>query len=219
MVVNTHDRDVVAVWSLVDSCIDFTCHIPIHLYSILIMFSLLSTTVSILLTLVGFSAGVILASKRREYPLGVLDLIVAFILCVGVAGFGPELWPLLLAVAIGVGVAGGFVLAILRLSSIDDPPMIPTSELPEHARERVEMGTKRSLLRRAWDRWYTFAGCMGDVQGRLLMGFFYFIVVTPFGLGMRLFTDSLAIKRPQSSSNWLPKEQTEASLRSARDQG
>jgi hypothetical protein len=60
---------------------------------------------------------------------------------------------------------------------------------------------------------------MGNVQGRFLMGFFYFIIVTPFGLGFRIFTDTLGIKKAPKGSGWTEKEPLGATLEEAQEQG
>jgi len=126
----------------------------------------------------------------------------------------------LLAATIGVGVVVGYLVAAVRLAGRKDIYALPTSELPEHAREKTEAtAVPGNILKRGWRRWTDFAGRMGEVQGRLLMGFFYFLVVTPFGLIARLFTDPLAIKKSPPQSNWHAKESTDLTLEAAKEQG
>jgi hypothetical protein len=60
------------------------------------------------------------------------------------------------------------------------------------------------MLRRAWDRWKIIAHKIGVFQSRLLLNIFYFLIVLPFGLGVRIFTDTLQIKR-RSGSHWISK--------------
>jgi hypothetical protein len=49
---------------------------------------------------------------------------------------------------------------------------------------------------------------MGGFQSRILLGLFYFFVVTPFGMGVRAFGDPLHLGRARRSSNWIPRNDT-----------
>ena len=49
--------------------------------------------------------------------------------------------------------------------------------------------------RRAWARWMRIAGVIGDFQSRVVLSLFYFVIVFPFGLVVRLFGDPLKIRR------------------------
>ncbi len=49
-------------------------------------------------------------------------------------------------------------------------------------------------MRRAWKWWQGVARKIGDVQARILLTFFYFVVVSPFALVVRYGSDPLAIK-------------------------
>ena len=61
------------------------------------------------------------------------------------------------------------------------------------------------MLRQIWESWKSFAKAMGNFQSRILLGLFYFLVVTPFGVGVRFLSDPLHLRRPTNSSNWIPK--------------
>jgi hypothetical protein len=185
------------------------------------MLELLSVIVLILLTMVSYASGITLAANRREYPTAVLDLLIVAVLWLALFWLRPQLDRLpLLAVTIGLGVVVGYLVGAVRLAGYKDAHVLPSSELPEHAREKVaDTAVPHNIFKRGWQRWNNFAGRMGNVQGRLLMGFFYFIVVTPFGLGTRLFSDPLAVKKPPPRSNWHPKESTDLTLEAAQEQG
>ncbi len=186
------------------------------------MFELLSIIVLILLTMVSYASGVTLAANRREYPTAVFDLLVVAALWLVLFWIRPQVERLpLLAITIGLGVVVGYLVGVVRLAGRKDVYTLPTSELPEHAREKGGKATAvpPNFFKRGWQRWSDFAVRMGNVQGRLLMGFFYFLIVTPFGLGMRLLSDPLAIKQSPSQSNWHPKESTDLTLEAAKEQG
>ena len=62
----------------------------------------------------------------------------------------------------------------------------------------------RQFLRAAWQGWKRVAEKIGHFQARLLFGLLYFVVVAPFALGLKLFSDPLRIKksRDASRSRW-----------------
>lgn len=186
------------------------------------MLSFFSVLIVIFLTMVSYASGVTLAANRREYPTAVLDLLIVAGLWLLLFWLRPQVGHLpLLAVTIGLGVVVGYLVGAVRLAGRQDVYTLPASELPEHAREKggEETAVSTNIFKRGWRRWNDFAGRMGNVQGRLLMGFFYFFIVTPFGLGMRLLSDPLAIKKSPPHSNWHPKESTDLTLEAAKEQG
>jgi hypothetical protein len=63
-------------------------------------------------------------------------------------------------------------------------------------------------LQQLWESWKSFATAMGGFQSRLLLGLFYFFVVTPFGAAVRIFGDPLHLSRAEGSSNWIPRNET-----------
>jgi hypothetical protein len=57
------------------------------------------------------------------------------------------------------------------------------------------------MLSRAWQSWKRIAHAVGTFQARVLLTIFYAVLVLPFGVLVRLFSDPLRIKhRPQQ---WL----------------
>jgi len=63
------------------------------------------------------------------------------------------------------------------------------------------------VLRSAWEAWKRFGRKVGDFQARLLLTLFYFVVLTPFGLGMRA-ADPLGLRR--AGLGWRPRPQAPA---------
>ena len=58
-----------------------------------------------------------------------------------------------------------------------------------------------SLYKRAWQWWKDLAHKIGNFQARVILSLFYGVLVLPFGLAARLFSDPLRIKKvPQQ---WL----------------
>ena len=70
-------------------------------------------------------------------------------------------------------------------------------------------------LRKVWQAWKRFGQFMGDLIGRLVLTVFYFTLFMPFGLGVRLLGDPLAI-RPLSPAKWLERKTHDVTLEDSR---
>lgn len=70
-------------------------------------------------------------------------------------------------------------------------------------------------LRKVWQAWKRFGQFMGDLIGRLVLTVFYFTLFMPFGLGVRLWGDPLAI-RPLSHAKWLERSTHDVTLENSR---
>ena len=57
------------------------------------------------------------------------------------------------------------------------------------------------MLKRTWQAWKTIAHKIGNFQARILLTLFYAVLVFPFGIVVRLFSDPLRIKR--RPAEWL----------------
>jgi uncharacterized membrane protein YbhN (UPF0104 family) len=68
-----------------------------------------------------------------------------------------------------------------------------------------------------WERWKKIAHAVGVVQTRILMVVFYFIVVLPLGLIMRITGDPLHLKEPKGG-NWTLVHHEEQTLNTAHRQ-
>jgi hypothetical protein len=66
--------------------------------------------------------------------------------------------------------------------------------------------------------WREIASYIGDFQARLLLTMFYFTILAPFGLLVRLFSDPLRVHNPEKHSGWTKRETRQASLETARRQ-
>lgn len=63
------------------------------------------------------------------------------------------------------------------------------------------VGGAWDLYKRAWQGWKDLAHKIGNFQARVILSIFYAVLVLPFGLAARLFSDPLRIKKlPQQ---WL----------------
>ena len=73
------------------------------------------------------------------------------------------------------------------------------------------------VFRRLWQSWKRIAYKIGDAQARILLTIFYFLIVAPFALAIRLFTDPLSLK-PGSAKGWRPRQTSPPGLEQARRQ-
>lgn len=70
-------------------------------------------------------------------------------------------------------------------------------------------------LHMIWNKWRAFGQWMADMVGRLVMLVFFFTLAAPFGIGVRLFSDPLQLRR--TTPAWEPREaSTESALDEAR---
>ena len=141
----------------------------------------------VLLTLVGYSSGTVLGTRRKTPAPNPHDLLVVVVLWAAALSTRAALgkWPAI-AVWLVAGVAAGFVLAHMRLAQY------PTA-------------TAAAPGRSLWDGWRSFARRMGNYQSRMLMSFLYFTVVLPFGLAVTFLSDPLGIRHAGNPSTWRPK--------------
>jgi hypothetical protein len=72
------------------------------------------------------------------------------------------------------------------------------------------------MWKRAQRTWKRVAHAIGNFQARILLTVFYSIVVFPFGIVARLFSDPLRIKR--SPTQWLDRAEETQDLRWAKRQ-
>ena len=72
------------------------------------------------------------------------------------------------------------------------------------------------MFKELWQRWVKVAKIIGDFQARLMLSFFYLIVILPIGLIARLCADPLALKKSRAS--WDSRKSAPSRLEDARRQ-
>jgi hypothetical protein len=169
--------------------------------------NILSTIILILLTLAGYSAGAVIARRGKKKLPELFDVGVAVLLLAAAletnAVIGRKIMILVWLIL------AGFVSALLTKGLTKEGEI----------RKGVEPApVETGLLRRAWAGWKAFAGEVGNYQGRLLLAFFYFIIVTPFGIGVRLFSDPLKVKPHPRMTCWSKRDSQRQELEAARAQ-
>jgi hypothetical protein len=162
----------------------------------------------VLLTLVGYSLGAVIGAKDKIPVPRLLDLVVVVVLWIVALLSRPVFgkWA-----AIGVWLLVGGAVSVV-LSSVRRSTMA--------ARETATTAAGRmpGLLKRLWNGWKDLAARMGNYQGRVLLAFFYFVVVTPFGVLVRVFSDPLRTRSLTTSSFWEKRSAASGELEEARRQ-
>jgi hypothetical protein len=59
-------------------------------------------------------------------------------------------------------------------------------------------------LKTAWQAWKFLGRKFGDFQARLILSIFYFMIIAPFSLLVRFFSDPLSLK-PGTAKGWILK--------------
>lgn len=65
---------------------------------------------------------------------------------------------------------------------------------------------KQNVLKRAWNGWKKIARKIGDFNARVILTIFYFILLMPFALLIKIFTDPLQIKK-KTPQGWHLREE------------
>lgn len=71
------------------------------------------------------------------------------------------------------------------------------------------------ILRKVWQFWKRVGQAIGDLIARVVLSVFYFTLMLPFGLGVRLFGDPLGI-RHKSQTLWMEPPARDLGIEDAR---
>ncbi len=63
-----------------------------------------------------------------------------------------------------------------------------------------------NVLKFLWEKWKIFGHKVGNFQARVILGVFYFIVISPFAAVVKFVSKPLRLKI-LNTSNWLAHEQ------------
>ncbi len=172
----------------------------------------LSYIILILLSSVGYSGGTAgRAGKNTDVKPVAGDLIlVALIWTAAVYSrltFDLNKWLLIIVwVAISVVVGMGAV-------SFRHLPKDIESK-PENKKEAPS-----GFFKLLWHRWRGFSRKMGSFQSRLMLSFFFFIIISPAALVIKVAGDPLRIKKKKAAETfWLEKKESAAEIEDYRRQ-
>jgi hypothetical protein len=78
-------------------------------------------------------------------------------------------------------------------------------------------GLLKAIFRAAWERWQIIGRINGDYIARFVANLFYFTILVPFAIGVKLFTDPLELRRT-AASHWKERNPVGATIDEARSQ-
>lgn len=168
--------------------------------------------VLILLSLLAYSGGAVWrAGKAVDIKPEAPDLVIVIVVwSAAIASrlrFGINRWLHILAWIVVSLVLGCLATALRRRIRSSGPKK---AEAP-----KIISG---SFPKKIWEAWTGFSRRMGGFQSRILLSFFFFLVVSPLALAVKLFSDPLRIRCRSSSSHWLQKHEIQADLEALRKQ-
>ena len=77
---------------------------------------------------------------------------------------------------------------------------------------QIKEGQKNSFSRRLWEGWKRIARKIGDFNARVILSLFYVLLLSPFALAVKIFTDPLKIKG-KVKQGWVVKDNEESATR------
>ena len=157
----------------------------------------LSYIVLVLLSLVGYSGGATVGGgKNVELKPVILDLILIVLLWTAAIytrlTYDFNKW-LLILVWVGIAAAVGWSAVIGR-------------KLQKEQETEQDAEPSGNIFKRLWNRWTGFSKRMGSFQSRVMLSLFFFALVTPAALIIKVLGDPLRIKKKKAMNTyWLAK--------------
>lgn len=171
-----------------------------------------SYVVLILLSLVGYSAGAVSKAGKRVLKPQIIDLVL--IIAIWSAAISSRLmldlnkWLLIL-----IWIILSFLIGIIAVW-----PRKFSKEKASSHKVTVAKESSANLVKKLWRSWGNFSLRMGNFQSGIVLSLFFFIVVSPFALAVKMFSDPLRIRYRGNQSHWLPKIKTKVDLEQFRRQ-
>jgi hypothetical protein len=168
----------------------------------------LSGLALVLLTLFGYSSGRMLFAANRKVNLGAFDILLTTFLGIVALWARSYLgrW-ITIPVFIVIGLLAGVLTTIILMSTYP----LERKTTSEPSESDALFGKIRKSLKSFFTR-------TGNFQSRILLSWFYFIILMPFGILVRLTSDPLAIQKGKRESYWKLGSDKPDSLESARRQ-
>jgi hypothetical protein len=171
----------------------------------------LSYIALILLSLAGYSGGAACkAGEQIDLKPKIIDLVLVAIIWTGAiysrTSHDLNKWLLILIWLILSIIIG--VLAI-SLRKLHKEKSFSQNDIPK---------TPANVFKKIWQDWNDFSKRMGIFQSRILLSLFFFVLVSPFAIAAKIFSDPLRLKYRRLTSWWIPKKETKNELEQFRRQ-
>ncbi len=82
---------------------------------------------------------------------------------------------------------------------------------PESNVKNIDSTVKQGFFRRLWEGWKKIAQKIGDFNASVILTIFYFILLSPFAIMLKIFTDPLEIKNKKHVGWHIKEDDTELS--------
>lgn len=157
----------------------------------------LSYIVLILLSLVGYSAGVTKrAGKVKDLEPQLLDIFIVLLIWTAAVfsrkTFDLSKWILIL-IGVFVSFIIGFIVHWLRM---------PKDSFSPDEKKGLPGIDEQQIRKNLWETWKEFSKRMGAFQSRMLLSFVFFILIFPFALIVKIFSDPLNLKTRKAKTHW-----------------
>jgi hypothetical protein len=168
---------------------------------------ILTIIYGILLTLLGagFYYVTSLAGDSQAFPLIAGILIIAFGI---LQGRWEHKHPLYGSILLSLIVLVGYLFRLFRIFVIGSETTDLKIDFTVHTIIAVSavifVVLSIFLIKDFWQNWKAFGQFIGDWLARVVLTIFYFTILVPFGLGVRLFADPLQIKK-LPNPYWCPR--------------
>lgn len=165
----------------------------------------LSLVALILLSLVAYSVGA--SSQARsaaDLKPQIIDLLLVLMIWGGAVysriSVDINRW-LLLLIWISIGFLIGSSVALSRKG-----PQVQSFKPEKTARPL------QGPVIKFWQSWKAFSKKTGSFQSKIILSLFFFLIVTPFALAVKIFSDPLRLKPKEEKSHWLAKKEIHSDL-------
>jgi len=159
---------------------------------------ILSFIALILLSLVGYSAGVTIITGRASVPKPHITDLGFIVFIWGAAVYSRSIvdlnkWLLILCwLVLGSGIG---MLSVLLIKRFGKPAL------------QEKKADTFQIKGNVWKRWKNFSLRMGSFQSRIVLSLFFLVFVFPFALITKIFINPLKLKEKKSASYWDPKQE------------
>jgi hypothetical protein len=158
----------------------------------------LATLAVLLLSLVGYSLGVVLKSGKTGVRKPVApDVLLALLMWAGILYTRSQVelstW-ILFGIWIAAGILLGWIVTAVKGPSAGDQG---AAVEPVHVKKHGEF--------KRWKAFREYSMKIGAFQSQILLGMLFLVVFLPVGLAVRLFSDPLKIKGRGGDSHWSSK--------------
>lgn len=171
----------------------------------------LALIATILLSLGGYSVGVVLKSGKAGVRKAVgFDIVLVVAMWAGAVvthgRIASSRW-LLLAIWFAAGLVSGWIFTAVKGHSRAERMSVVEPQLG-----------KPAAPKKRFPAWREFSAKAGSFQSQIFLGLLFLVIFAPVGLAVRLFSDPLRIKNRDGGSHWMPKKSQPSDLELFRKQ-